>query len=563
MGLNPGSVEVSGFEVVLGVDGPVTGRVFVLLTKNLDQEPRLQRVGWGSVQPFFGTDVEAIERGETIVFDNNAPGFPTETLADVEPGRYAIQALCDVYVWYERGDGHSLWAPGVGWEGRVFTKAPGNLFSTPQTIDWNPDHDQPIRLVLDQQVPPVEFPEDTEWVRRFQIRSEALSKFWGQEMKVGATVLLPPGYDDNPDHRYPVVYVQNHFTFEPPFSFPDLADDDSQETRDGSSNEIQIEAQTYHETLGFTETPDVFRDLWTSGQLPPFLAVTFQHPNPWFDSSHAVNSENAGPFEDAIVDELLPEVEKRFRTIQEPWARLLTGGSTGGWTALNLQIKHPTTFGGCWCLFPGPVDFERMILTDIYRDENMFVVADHEERDRDHRFPSQEWGPAERPFRRTIEGQVHVTMRQMDRLERAIASKCRSGLQIQPWHAILGPVGEDGYPRPLWDENGNIDRTVAHHMRDNGFDLSHYIRTNWETIGPDLINKLFFFCGEMDNYYLNVPLYLLEEFLETAKPDYQGSFTYGRPKQGHYWIPWTHQQLLQQMAQHIAERAPNEAQLPW
>lgn len=535
--------------------GKITGRVFLLFSSATDVEPRLLRVGWGSADPFFGIDVDEWEPHHALEFESTTQGYPVDTLADVPPGKYTIQALCDVYIRYERGDGHVLWAPSVGWEGRVFTKAPGNLYSTPQVVDWDPETPTTIELALDKRIPAIDFPEDSQWVRRFQIRSEALSNFWGTEMKVGATVLVPPGYDSNRTRRYPVVYVQNHFSFEPPFSFPDLSDDEAQLVRNQSSNETEIEAKGYHETLGFTESPEEFFDKWTRGDLPEMLAVTFQHPNPWFDSSHAVNSANAGPFEDAIIDELLPEVEKRFRTIQEPWARLLTGGSTGGWTALNLQVKHPQTFGGCWCLFPGPVDFRRMILSDIYKDENLFIVQDHEDRDRDHRLPSQHWGPAERPFRRSIEGQVQVSMREMDQLERTVGSRVRGGVLTHAWQAIWGPVGDDGYPRQLWDENGNIDRDVALYMRDQGFDLSHYIQANWETLAEDLADKLFFFCGEMDNYYLNVAMYLLEEFLQSAD-QFRGSFTYGRPKQGHYWIPWTHGELLHLMEDHIRRHTP-------
>lgn len=548
--------------VVLGSGGPVTGRVFVLFSRRLDPEPRLQRVGWGSVQPLFGVDVDGWADGGSTVFDSSVAGS-VGSLGEVAPGRYAVQALCDVYQWYERGDGHSLWAPGVGWEGRVFTKAPGNLFSKPLVVDWDAAGDGVVELVLDQVVPAVEFPEDSSWVRRFRIRSEVLSAFWGRDMEVGATVLLPAGYDEEPDLRYPAVYVQNHFSFEPPFSFPDITDEAAQTSRDQASNEIQIEAQSYHEALGFTESPEEFYAAWSGKGFPRVLAVTFQHPNPWFDSSHAVNSENAGPFEDALMAELLPEVERRFRVIAEPWARVLTGGSTGGWTALHLQVRHPDVFTGCWCLYPDSIDLRRLVLSDVYRDENMFVVQDHEERQRDHRFPSQEWGPAERPFRRTIEGQVHVTMRQMDHLERTIATRSRSGLQLQPWHAILGTVGDDGYPRELWDAEGVIDREVAYSMRDRGFDLSHYIRSRWEEIGPDLVGTLFFFCGEMDNYYLNVSLYLLEEFLESAQPYYEGSFTYGRPKQGHYWVPWTNGQLIRDMAAHMDRNAPSDADRGW
>jgi pimeloyl-ACP methyl ester carboxylesterase len=314
------------------------------------------------------------------------------------------------------------------------------------------------------------------------------------------------------------------------------------------ANEIQLEAEAYHRALGYVETPEQFRAAWLSDDFPRVLAVTFQHPNPWFDSSHAVNSANAGPYEDALVEELLPEVERRFRALGSARGRVLTGGSTGGWTSLALQVRHPDLFGGALVLFPDPVDFRRMVLSDIYRDESMFVVHDEEDRDRDHRFPSQEWGDAERPFRRSIEGQIQVTFREMSRLESIVASRCRSGLQLQPWQAIFCPVGADGYPQPLWDEEtGRIDRDVAYYMRDEGFDLSAYLRERWDEIGHDLVGKLHFFCGEMDNYFLNVPLYLLQEFLESAKPAYEGSFTYARPKQGHYTIPHEHSELVRRL----------------
>jgi hypothetical protein len=149
-------------------------------------------------------------------------------------------------------------------------------------------------------------------------------------------------------------------------------------------------------------------------------------------------------------------------------------------------------------------------------------------------------------------------MREFNRLENVFASHSRSGLQLHPWWSVYGPVGQDGYPRPAWDpETGVIDREVAHYMRDNGYDLSHYIQTNWPDIGPDLVGKLHIAVGDMDNYYLNVAVYLLEDFLEsTEDPYYAGSFTYGRPKQGHFWQPWTHAELLSIMADHITRNAP-------
>jgi hypothetical protein len=533
------------------------------MSRTDEPEPRLQRVGWGSIQPFFGVDTEDWDGSTAVIVDETVPGYPYSFLPDVPSGRYAVQALMDVYDRYDRSDGHSVWLPRVGWEGRVFTKTPGNLFSDVQWVDVVAGAAQSVDLTLIHTVPPVEIPGDSEWVRRFRIRSELLSEFWGRDMELGAVVLLPRGYDDHPDRRYPVVYEQNHFSFDAPFSFPEPLDEETQRRLTQQTNEITEEATSYHEQMGFVEPPQEFFDAWTGPDFPRFVAVTFQHPNPWFDSSHAVDSANAGPFGRAIFEELIPAVEERFRIIRRPWARTLTGGSTGGWTSLALQVLHPEFFGGAWILFPDSVDFRRMVLSDIYRDESMYISQDHEERDRDHRLPSQEWLAAERPFRRTVEGQVHVTFRDMSRLESVVASRNRSGLQLQPWNAIFGPVGPDGYPVPLWDEEtGRIDREVAEYWK--RYDLSLYLRTHWAEIGPQLVGKLHFGSGDMDNYYLNTALYLLEEFLEaTDDPPYEGSFHYGRPKQGHYYVPWQHRDLLRTMARHIASRAPSGADLEW
>lgn len=541
----------------------VTGRVYVLMSNVGEPEPRLQRVGWGSVQPFFGLDVEAWDGVTPLQFDHTTPGYPYPSLREVPSGRYAVQALIDVYDRYDRSDGHSVWLPRIGWEGRVFTKTPGNYFSAPEWLDVLAGETTTLQLSAQQQIPPVEIPGDSEWVKRFRIRSSLLSAFWGRDIELGAVVLLPQGYEEHPERRYPVIYEQNHFSFDPPFSFPEPIDAEAQKRLTQQVNEITEEATGYHQQMGYVETPEEFYQSWTGPGFPRFIAVTFQHPTPWFDSSHAVDSANAGPYGRAIFEELIPEVERRFRIITEPWARTLTGGSTGGWTSLALQLFHPDFFGGAWVLFPDSVDFRRMVLSDIYRDESMFVSHDHEERERDHRLPSQAWLPAERPFRRTVEGQVHVTFRDMSRLESVVASKCRSGLQLQPWEAIFGPVGSDGYPVPLWDEQtGRIDPEVAECWK--RYDLSLYLREHWSDIGRDLVGKLHFACGEMDNYYLNTALYLLEDFLEsTDDPPYGGSFHYGRPKQGHYYVPWQHRELMRRMADHILANAPAGAETDW
>ena len=64
------------------------------------------------------------------------------------------------------------------------------------------------------------------------------------------------------------------------------------------------------------------------------LLVVTGHATPYYDDSYGVNTANAGPYGDALTKELYPAVESQFRAIGEPWARVVFGGSTGGWMTL-------------------------------------------------------------------------------------------------------------------------------------------------------------------------------------------------------------------------------------
>lgn len=162
---------------------------------------------------------------------------------------------------------------------------------------------------------------------------------------------------------------------------------------------------------------------------------------------------------------------------------------------------------------------------------------------------------------RSSEGQVLVTVRQMSLLEEVLGTHGRSGQQYEEWEAAYGPVGPDGYPRPLWDKlTGKIDHEVANYMRDHGFDLTYDLEKNWSKIGPNLVGKLHLFCGDMDNYYLNLAVYRLEKFLTSTKdPYYAGSFDYGRPMKGHGWNPYTATELVKVMADAIEKNRPKSA----
>jgi len=266
-----------------------------------------------------------------------------------------------------------------------------------------------------------------------------------------------------------------------------------------------------------------------------------------------VNSANNGPYGDAIMQELIPELERRFRVIAEPYARVLTGGSTGGWEALALQVYHPRFFGGTWSLYPDPVDFRRYELTNIYADTNAFVVT---------RNP---WIAVERPSERRADGQPVVTVRQENQLNNARGSRRRGGENFAIWEATFGPTDSDGYPAPIWnDSTGAIDREVARYWREHDYDLRDHLERNWSRLGPDLAGKLHLICGDMDNYYLNLAVYLLEDFLSTTRePAYGGSFRYGRPLKQHGWQPMSNAELVREMAAHVARHAPAGAPAGW
>ena len=288
------------FEVVVPETvraGPLTGRAYVMIARTDSREPRLQIGRTG--EPFFGRDIEGLAAGEPTVIDGSDLGWPVEKLADLPDGEYYVQGFVNVYSEFPQADGFRVWMHDDQWEGQHFNVSPGNLYSDLQRIRLDTDEGYSIRLVADNVIPPVEIPLNTEWVERFRFESPTLTAFWGRPIYLGATVLLPRDYHDE-TIEYPVLYRQGHCSLGEP--------------------------------LG-----GQVREEWVEDDFPRMLMVTFQHPAPYFDDSYAVNSVNVGPYGDAILQELIPEIERRYRIIKQPWARLLDGGSTGGWESLALR----------------------------------------------------------------------------------------------------------------------------------------------------------------------------------------------------------------------------------
>jgi hypothetical protein len=195
---------------------PITGRAFVMLSKTNDTEPRFQ-IGRTGV-PFFGRDISKLAPAEPAMIDAGDLGSPVESLNDLPPGDYFVQAMISVYSEFKRADGHVVWMHDDRWEGQFWPGSPGNLKSEVQKIHLDPKTPggQTVTLVASNVIPPVIVPPDTEWVQRFKVQSPMLTKFWGRPIYIGATVLLPKDYA-RATINYPVVYEQGHFHLAPPW----------------------------------------------------------------------------------------------------------------------------------------------------------------------------------------------------------------------------------------------------------------------------------------------------------------------------------------------------------
>jgi hypothetical protein len=397
------------------------------------------------------------------------------------------------------------------------------------------------------------------------MRSERLTKFWGRPTQIGAVVLLPDGWDEHPDARYPVLILQDHYHrhFFP--GFRTTPPDPALRVRERALQE-SAGKPVEDWTLGRDGEIDLqeagwklFQD-WTSGRLPRVIIVMPQHANPYFDDSYSVNSANLGPYGDAIMHELLPTIEKKFHGLAQGWARTVFGGSTGGWEALGVQVFYPDEINGAWAACPDPIDLRAYGPVNIYEDDNAY-------------FREGPFLKVPLPEKRKTNGILDSTMEQDNRFELVLGTHGRSGEQWDIWQAVFGPMGDDGYPKPIWDKRtGEIDKSVVDYWREHS-DLSYIMKRDWATLGPKLAGKLRFAVGDMDTWYLNNAVHLTESVLTDPKlyPPANATFDYA-PLQPHCYrgvrldAPRIERlnelsALISSMVKHIEDTAPAGADL--
>ena len=221
------------------------------------------------------------------------------------------------------------------------------------------------------------------------------------------------------------------------------------------------------------------------------------------------DSANNGPCGRALVEELIPSIEKQYRGLGVPAARFVTGHSSGGWSSLWLQVTYPDFFGGVWSTSPDPVDFRDFQRINIYRPGVNMFIDDQGER---------------RPIARS-KGKPTLFYKPFSDMDRIMGH----GGQLDSFDAVFSPRGADGKPRPLWDrDTGAVDPDVAQHWEK--YDIRLMLENNWKTLGPKLAGKLHVYTGSEDTFYLDGAVVLLEGVAdETGQRCRRG----GRPGRDH------------------------------
>jgi hypothetical protein len=132
-------------------------------------------------------------------------------------------------------------------------------------------------------------------------------------------VYVPPGYDEEPERRYPSVYVLQGYT-----------------------GHLAMWRNRTAFRRPFPETAD---ELFAGGGAPPCILV---YVDAWtaYGGSQYVDSPGTGLYHTYLCDEIVPFVDGRYRTLAAARHRGVAGKSSGGFGAMITPMLRPDLFGG-------------------------------------------------------------------------------------------------------------------------------------------------------------------------------------------------------------------------
>ena len=421
-----------------------SGRV-VLYFSNTRPQPR-EKLNWFNPEVLVGRDVKDWQPDAPLVIDidkaDEVLTYP-QSLAKFDLSGWRVQAVARFNAWERKiGDG------------------PGNGVSAAVVVPAKTAEVSVVDLPITELIPERAFP-DNNWCKQLKVKSKLLGEFHKQEVTLHAAVLLPASYHAQPQRRYPVIFNIPGFGGT---HFDGIRTEPIAEMNDGGVE---------------------------------FIRVTLDPSCPLGHHVFA-DSANNGPFGEALVKELIPELDQQFRTDARPQARFLTGHSSGGWSSLWVMISHPDVFAGTWSTSPDPVTFEDFQYINLYAPgENMYVDRNGERR----------------PIARRG-NQPLLWYREFDLMEEVLGP----GGQLHSFEAVFSPRGADGKPIRVWDRrNGAVNTDAAKSWEK--YDIRLILEHNWQTLGPKLRGKLHVHMGDLDTFYLEGATRLLGESLKKLNSD--------------------------------------------
>jgi pimeloyl-ACP methyl ester carboxylesterase len=397
-------------------------------------------------------DVAEFGAERTVTLDTQESAYP-QGFSTFAPGDYRIQIVLDRDGDYNYGG-----------------RGPGDLVSKVVTIRF-PLESVPS-IPLDHVIPPETDQFDTAGLppraaeqitasrphlHDERVASPVLTRFRGTSQAIAAWVLTPPGYDQKARKTYPTVYTAGGF---------------------GTTHKLdgQRLSRIWH--------------LMETRAIPPMIWVALDFRTPAGTSEFA-DSVNNGPWGQALVTEVIPALEARFRMDAKPSGRFLTGHSSGGWFALWAIVRYPARFGGSWVTSPDPVDFHDFLGVDLYaRCANMYRDATG----------------APRPLERDHD-KVLATIEQSAKLETILG---HDGGQFRSFDSTFSPRRAGGTPAFMFDRaSGAVDPAVVAYWRNN-FDIGYRVETDWSQLKKDLDGKVHVAVGTADSFYLDGAVHQLE-----------------------------------------------------
>lgn len=431
---------------------PITGRLYLFFSQR-DRGAPMNGPNWFSPEPFYAKEVSGLAPGATAIIDDTADGFP-DVISKLKPGKYRVQALLDHDIYYP--------SPAEG---------PGNFHSSVADVEIK-DEPSTTTLTLDQVVKERAW-EKKDWIKPIAYESKLLSAHFKRDFEDRAVVILPKSYTEHPERRYPVLYEVSGFG--------------------GSLHDMARAFQGAAPAAAEGEL-DCIR-VMLSGECK------------WGHHVYADSAIN-GPRGRVLIEELIPLIDREFRTVADSRARFVKGHSSGGWSSLWLQVTYPDVFGGVWSTAPDPVDFRDYQQSNLYANPPISIYYFED--------------GSKKPLARRGETPMiwYPDFAKMDDV-------LGKGGQLRSFEAVFSPLDEQGLPKKMWDrKTGKVDPSTAGSWK--AYDINLVLKNSWEKLGPRLAGKIHISMGDLDTFYLNGATALLKQTLSELGSDAQVEMVPGK-----------------------------------